>query len=157
MLRFQSVSWLIAYISRSSWPDPFSYRPLPTVTFYHKAHRLLSRLTHLSNIPRFLVNQQTRLTDMPRYRPGSHVSHAQRWHPIFTSTLIVLFALSNVLRVSFVCSLTLVHVFRGSLWVFCFFALLPVVSSPYAYPRGVGRLWALCVWLVSWVDGEVPL
>jgi hypothetical protein len=31
----------------------------------------------------------------------------------------VLFSLSHEFRVSFVCSLALVHVFRGSLWVFC--------------------------------------
>jgi hypothetical protein len=48
--------------------------------------------------------------------------------------LSVLFALSCVLRVSFVCSVALVHVFRGSLRVLCSFALLPVVSSPFCLP-----------------------
>jgi hypothetical protein len=33
----------------------------------------------------------------------------------------LLFALSRVFRVSFVCSLSLVHVFRGSLWAWCAF------------------------------------
>jgi hypothetical protein len=45
--------------------------------------------------------------------------------------LSVLFTLSYVLRVSFVCSLALVHVFRGSFCVLRSLALLQVVSSAF--------------------------
>jgi hypothetical protein len=48
--------------------------------------------------------------------------------------LWVLFALSCVLWVSFVCSLALMHVVRGSLWLLRSFALLLVVSSPFYLP-----------------------
>jgi hypothetical protein len=46
----------------------------------------------------------------------------------------LLFALSHVCKVSFVCSLTLMHEFRGSLWFLFFFALLLVVSSLFFHP-----------------------
>ena len=58
----------------------------------------------------------------------------------------LLFALLHVFRGSFVCSFVLMHVFRGSLWALCSFALLPMVSNPFASARGVGRLWALDTW-----------
>jgi hypothetical protein len=61
--------------------------------------------------------------------------------------LSVLFAPSCVLRVSFVCSLALVHVFRGSLWVFCFCALLPVVSTPFCLPS---RSWPFLSFVRGW-------
>jgi hypothetical protein len=61
--------------------------------------------------------------------------------------LSMLFALSCVLRVSFVCSLALVHVFRGSLWFLRSFALLPVVSIPFCLP------WR-SRWFVSFVCGS---
>jgi hypothetical protein len=55
--------------------------------------------------------------------------------------LSMLFALSCVLRVSFVCSLALVHVFRGehvSFVLFCTFCRW--CHALFASPRGAGRL-----------------
>jgi hypothetical protein len=70
--------------------------------------------------------------------------------------LSVLFALSCVLRVSFVCSLALVHVFRGSLWFLCLFSLLSVVSSPFCLPSR-SRPFVSFVCVVGFrVGGEAP-
>jgi hypothetical protein len=59
---------------------------------------------------------------------------------------VLLLALSHVYKVSFVYSLNLMHVFRGSLWVFLLLCFFAGGVEPFLPPLEESTVCELCLW-----------